>query len=210
MVGRVSFLWYPYHIPPPMKCIKALAALLIFGLFVGFLNAKAQSQFRSEHLKYVDEARTQAISGTLVPISLGVATVLLVENKTIETTASLAAVYGILAGPSFGNFYAKDYLRGSLGVAARLGAGYLLLDATREIAGDDMADALGWDDKSVSLGSARTLIGAGVILGSAVYNVVSSKASVNRYNDQIGYTAGITPAIKNGQLVPMVTATVNF
>lgn len=193
-----------------MKITKYLAAAFLAILILSPSVLKGQSRFRSPHLKYVDEARTQAIAGTLVPMAIGLGTVWLVENNTLEKVASFSAVYGLVIGPSFGNFYAKDYLRGMLGVAARLGGGYLLLDATREIAGNDVADALGWDDKSVSLTDARTLIGGTIILGSAIYNIVSSKASVNRYNREHGYVAGLVPVVHQGKVIPMFTATVNF
>lgn len=193
-----------------MKIAKYFAATFLAILILSPTVLQGQSRFRSKHLKYVDEARTQAIAGTLVPVVLGLGTAWLVENNTIEKAASFSAVYGLVIGPSFGNFYAKDYLRGMLGVAARLGGGYLLLDATRELAGNDVADGLGWDNKSVSLTSARTLIGGGIILGSAIYNIVSSKASVNRYNEQQGYVAGIVPTVHQGKIIPMFTASINF
>lgn len=135
---------------------------------------------------------------------------MLFENKTIETTGSIMAVYGLVMGPSMGNFYAKDYLRGMLGIAARVGGGYLMVDATRELAGDDVADALGWDDESVKFTDAKILIGSGLILGSAIYNIVSAKASVNRYNEKKGYIIGIVPGIHQEKIIPMITGSVRF
>lgn len=174
------------------------------------LNAQPRSRYKSQHLKYVDEARTRAMAGTLVPMALGIGTASLVENSTIERVASYAAVYGLVMGPSLGNFYARDYARGILGLAARLGGGYLLLDATQELAGRDVADGLGWDDKSVSLTDSRVLIGGGIILASAVYNVISAKASVNRYNRNTGYTIALAPATVNNEIVPLLTANIRF
>jgi len=186
-----------------------LFAFIVF-LLVDLSTAQAQSRFKSNYLKNVDEARTRAIAGTLVPIALGVGMASFIENNTIKKAASFAAVYGLVLGPSFGNFYAKDYLRGMLGVAARVGGSIMLLDATRELAGDDVADGLGWDDESVSLGDTKVLIGSGIILGSAIYNIISSKASVNRFNKKTGYLIGMMPAFRDGQVVPLITAHVQF
>ncbi len=193
-----------------MKIIKLISFVLLGVLYASPLIGQPDSRYRSQHLKYVDEARTRAMAGTLVPLALGIGTASLVENDTIERIASFAAVYGLVTGPSLGNFYAGDYARGMLGLAARLGGGYLLLDATRELAGKDVADGLGWDDKSVSLTDTRVLIGGGLILASAVYNVISAKASVNRYNRNTGYTIGLAPGTLHNEIVPMFTATVLF
>jgi hypothetical protein len=197
-----------------METIKFIACFFLIAVFIyagaSSLQAQTESRYRSQHLKYVDEARTQAIAGTLVPLALGIGTASLVENNTVKKTASFAAVYGLVLGPSLGNFYAKDYARGMLGIAARMGGGYLLLDATRELAGKDVADGLGWDDKSVSLTDTRVLIGGGIIIASAVYNVISAKASVESYNRNTGYTIGLAPVIVNDQTVPLVTANIQF
>lgn len=167
----------------------------------------AQSRFQSQYLKNVDDARSKAVAGTLLPIAVGVGAATFIESKTVETSGSILAIYGLMMGPSAGNFYAKDYLRGMLGVAARVGGGFLILDATRELAGDD---ALGWDDESVSLTDTKILIGSGLILGSAVYNIISAKASVNRYNEKQGYVIGMVPGVKKGKMFPMLTASVRF
>lgn len=193
-----------------MKTIRFyLLGLFIVTLLIPAVG-QAQSRFKSRHLKSVDEARSQAIAGTLIPVAMGIGSTLLFENKTIETTGSVMAVYGLVMGPSMGNFYARDYLRGMLGVAARVGGGYLMLDATRELAGNDVADALGWDDEAVKLTKTKVLIGSGLILGSAIYNIVSAKASVHRYNEKKGYIIGVVPGVHHNEVIPMVTASVRF
>lgn len=188
--------------------ISVLGSFLLTLLSCNYVQA--QTRFKTQHLKNVDDARSKAISGTLLPIAMGIGSAILIENKTVETTGSLLAVYGLMMGPSGGNFYAEDYLRGMLGVAARLGGGYLLLDATRELAGDDVADALGWDNESVSLTDTKILIGSGLIVGSAIYNIISAKASVERYNAKQGYTIGVAPGVENGHVFPMLTASYRF
>lgn len=189
--------------------VSIFSGLLIVILIVPLL-LQGQSRYKSPYIKHKDEALRKSISGTLIPVALGVGAATLIENNTVETTASLLAVYGLIMGPSTGNFYAKDYLRGMLGVAVRLGGGYLILDATRELAGDDVADALGWDDKNISLTDTSVLVGGGIILGSTLYNILSSKASVNRFNEKQGYRVQLMPAVYNGKVLPMISGTIRF
>lgn len=186
-----------------------LLVILLLALAIP-LTVQAQSRYQSRHLKSVDEARSKAMYGTIVPVAIGIGTTALLENNTLEKTASFMLVYGLMMGPSFGNLYARDYVRGMLGVAARLGGAYLLMDATRELAGNDIADGLGWDDKEVSLTDTRVLIGGGLIVASAIYNIISAKASVERYNASLGYEVQVAPSYQGGRLVPMVSASVTF
>jgi len=192
-----------------MKIAKYIISGLLLTLLIVSSAVQAQSRFKSKYLKSVDEARTQAVAGTLVPIALGLGTTWLVDSNTIEKTASGGIIYGLMIGPSFGNFYAKDYLRGMLGVAARVGGGLLMRDATREIFGDDVADAVGWDDEDVSLTDTKILVGGGIVLGSAIYNIISSKASVNRFNRKKGYIV-LLPDVRDGKIIPMLSASVHF
>ncbi|MBN2731395.1 MAG: hypothetical protein JXR26_03090 [Balneolaceae bacterium] len=193
-----------------MKLLQSVFIGLTLTLLSITSPLQAQSRFQSQHLKNVDDARRKAVAGTLLPVAVGIGAATFIESKTVETTGSMLAIYGLMMGPSAGNFYAKDYLRGMLGVAARVGGGFLILDATRELAGDDVADAVGWDDESVSLTDTKILIGSGLILGSAVYNIISAKASVNRYNEKQGYVIGMVPGIRKGKVFPMITASVRF
>lgn len=188
------------------KCIALLA------LTVGMLPAIAQGQGfqRQQHKKDVSMARGTAINNTIFPVLTGLGAVYLINNKTIRTTGAALAVYGLIMGPSSGNFYAEDYLRGGLGVVSRLGSGYLLVDATRELLGEKMADSVGWDSKEVSLTDTKVLVGAGVFLGSMIFNVISAKASVDEYNQSLGYSVHVRPADLGERTVPVLTASVRF
>ena len=123
----------------------------------------------------------------------------------------MLAIYGLVMGPSGGNFYAEDYLRGGLGVAARAGAGYFfLLDATRELMGKEVAESMTWDNKDVELTDTRVMIGAGIFLGSMIYNVLSSKASVNSFNSSRGYQVQVSGEQIGRRRVPVVSAKFTF
>ncbi len=148
--------------------------------------------------------------GVIFPVALGVGSTLVFDNNIAETVGSWLAVYGLTMGPSAGNFYAKDYWRGFIGVAARLGGGYLIHDATREIFGDDMADIVGWDDERVSLTEPKILIGSALIVGSTIYNILSAEASVESYNKKESYLVRVFPVIEDGKVYPFITARINF
>ncbi|MGK7369399.1 MAG: hypothetical protein ACNS64_04225 [Candidatus Halalkalibacterium sp. M3_1C_030] len=146
-----------------------------------------------------------------MPLITGLTAANLVENKTVKTLGSALAIYGLVMGPSGGNFYAEDYLRGGLGVAARAGVGYfMLLDATREIMGKEVAESMTWDNKDVDLTDTKVLIGAGVFLGSMVYNVLSSKASVNEFNRSKGYQVVFSGEQVGKEVIPVMSARFRF
>ena len=99
------------------------------GLLLTFLGisfpGKAQNNITitansNEHLKTVSEARTLAFSNTFMPIAVGMGSVALFKDKTLQSIGAVMTVYGIIMGPSTGNFYANDYARGGLGMATRL------------------------------------------------------------------------------------------
>ncbi|HNJ72219.1 MAG TPA: hypothetical protein PL129_06950, partial [bacterium] len=54
---------------------------------------------------------------TVLPVVAG--GYILNKLDTYETAGSLAMGYGLLIGPSMGNFYAQDYGRGFLGIGIR-------------------------------------------------------------------------------------------
>lgn len=162
-------------------------------------------------MKSVSEARNRSLTNTILPLVSGLTTVTVFHDNRIETVGATLAIYGLVMGPSGGNFYAEDYLRGGLGVLARAGIGYfLLLDATRELMGKEVAESMTWDNKDVNLTDTKVLIGATAFLGTMVYNVLSSKASVNEYNRSKGYTVHLSGENIGGEILPVLSARVNF
>ncbi|MDX1586926.1 MAG: hypothetical protein R3222_09285 [Balneolaceae bacterium] len=194
-----------------MKFCKGL--LLAIMLFIGLSDtAMAQPELgRSRYLKNVSEARNRALTNTILPIVTGITAANVFENNTVQTLGSALAIYGLVMGPSGGNFYAEDYLRGGLGVAARAGIGYfMLLDATRELMGKEVATSMTWDNKEVKLTDTKILIGAGAFLGTIVYNILSSKASVKEYNSSRGYQVEMRGEQVGQNVYPALSARVYF
>lgn len=175
-------------------------------------SARAQPELgRSRYLKNVSEARNRALTNTFLPIVTGITAAKIFENNTVQTLGSALAIYGLVMGPSSGNFYAEDYLRGGLGVAARAGIGYfMLLDATRELMGKEVAKSMTWDNEDVKLTDTKILIGTGVFVGTIVYNIITSKASVNEFNRSKGYQVELTGEQVGKNVYPVLSARVRF
>lgn len=169
-----------------------------------------QAQSGGDQLKNVSQGRSIALTNTVMAMATGVAAVSLFSNNTIETTGAALTVYGIVMGPSTGNFYAEDYSRGLVGAAGRAAGAFLMADATREVFGHSFADALQIDDQEVSLTDTKMLIGGSLVVASAVYNLLSIKQSVNNYNARWGLSMNVASAGFSHTLTPMLTARYNF
>lgn len=192
---------------------------LSFGLLILLLAASLQAQAQSEvsinrrtnGLKNASQARSIALTNTIMPIAVGYGTVALFENNTLQSTGAFLAAYGLLMGPSTGNFYALDYPRGVIGLTARAVGSYLMVDATSEIFGREFASALYVDDRDVSLTDTKILIGEALVLGSIIYNIWSTKSSVKEYNNsQRRFSLNVTPAVIENKVAPLVTANIHL
>ncbi|MDZ7694342.1 MAG: hypothetical protein U5K69_25005 [Balneolaceae bacterium] len=160
--------------------------------------------------KTEDEAVGQAVINTVMPIGVGYGTVQLFKNNTVRSIGASLVVYGLIMGPSTGNFYANDYLRGGLGALTRVGAAFLLKDATSEIFGPTFANALNVDNEEVSFGDTEVLLGSVLMIGTIAYNIFSAPASVREYNQQRGYALELRSLPGTGQTVPMLTAKISL
>ena len=112
-----------------------------------------------------------------------------------------------------GNFYADDYLRGSLGVATRFGSSILLADAASETLGGNISDPLGVDnDGDVKFTDTKILIGSALYLTSTIYSFVSSKNSVEEFNAQfdIGTNIEMPRNSGGGQRTPVPVLSMRF
>jgi hypothetical protein len=187
-----------------------ICSLLMLISFQG----QAQSEIavnRQEGLKNASKARTIAISNTALSIGTGAAAVSLFDNNTVEKVGAILGVYGVILAPSTGNFYASDHPRGVIGMGARAVGAYLMVDATNEIFGRDFADALGVDNKSVSLTDTKILIGEALVIGSMIYNILSTKASVEEFNERKqNFAVNVTPFVINEKVAPVLTASIRF
>lgn len=189
-----------------------LGSLVLLLLVSSQIQAQSEISVNSRNdLKNASKARAIALNNTVLSIGTGVAAVSLFDNNTIETTGAILGVYGVIVAPSTGNFYAEDFPRGAIGMAVRVVGSYLMVDATSEIFGRDFADVLGVDNKDVSLTDTKILIGEALILGSMIYNVISTKASVEEYNQRNNrFALNITPAVIDDKVAPTLTASFRF
>lgn len=191
--------------------------LLLFGILLSFLSfSSVVYAQRSSSLsirrgtgKSVSKARNIALSNLVTPTLTGLGAMALTDGKRIETVGSALVAYGLVVGPSTGNFYAKDFKRGFIGFAARTTGAILMVDASREIFGNTFADRLKIDDKEVSLTDTKILIGEALVLGSIIYNIITVKKSVEEYNDSI-ISLGLNSVTVDHKAAPVFTARINF
>lgn len=190
-----------------------LGSILVILLVASqsLVYSQGSLQIQSQSRKSEEEALKKAVVNTVIPIGVGYGVTRVFDNKTIRTLGASLSIYGMVLGPSYGNFYSGDFVRGLVGVAARVGAGVMLKDATREVLGDPAADALGWDDKKVSFSETRIWGGTLLMAGSALYNILSARKSARKFNNkllQLG--ADIKQLEGTGLSAPVVSARFNF
>lgn len=196
--------------------ILLTAALLLPFLAVAQTTVNVTPELQRKPVKSKAEAMQLSFINTVMPVAAGIATAGLFENHTVKKIGASMVVYGLLSGPSTGNFYASDYLRGSLGILTRVGSGILLTGVTREVFGRNVSDPLGWDnDHRVSFTDTKILVGTALFAGSMIYNVFSSKSSVEEYNARFSMGGGFSQLrvpVAQGEVrhVPVVTAKIAF
>lgn len=192
--------------------------LAVIGMIISTsITLQAQSEvnvdspFGGSQTKTISQARSITLTNTVISIGTGVSTVAFFDNKKIQTAGAYLAVYGIIAGPSTGNFYAKDYPRGVIGMGVRTIGALLMVDATREVFGHRFANTLNVDNEEVSLTDTKILIGEGLILAGFIYNMISLNASVEEYNSGgRNFSINVTPAVVNDKVAPVLTASLRF
>ena len=87
---------------------------------------------------------------------------------------------GLLVGPSFGYFYGGLLWRGLLGIGIRtIGEGIILIGGLGA-----WFEAWGWDDEEpdIKKWEGVALVGAGIVLASAIWDLAAVKGAVNKRN----------------------------
>jgi len=87
---------------------------------------------------------------------------------------------GLLVGPSFGYFYGGLLWRGLLGIGIRtIGEGIILIGGLGA-----WFEAWGWDDEEpdIKKWEGVVLVGAGIVLASAIWDLAAVKGAVNKRN----------------------------
>jgi hypothetical protein len=146
--------------------------------------------------KSSSKALTMALGHTAIPIAAGLGLMTIgdsnVEGLQLASSVSLIT-YGGLVGPSMGNFYAKDYVRGGLGIAMRT-VGTLMI-------GRGIASGMAWGNDDEAEGPApggnSIAIGTALVFGSALWNILSAPSSANTYNRRVtNFSVGYDPISK--------------
>lgn len=192
------------------------AAVLMPVFFLCTSVAFAQSEvevsrtINSEALKSVSKARNIAAINTLMPMGTGLAAVSLFDDPIIQRAGAITTIYGLMVGPATGHFYASDYKRGLIGIAGRALGGFLMIEATRKIFGNNFGDALDTDKSEVSLSDRDILTGELLIIGSIIYNFWQVQTSVQEYNSQGIRNMQVSLEAVKGRTVPVLTARFNL
>lgn len=187
---------------------------LLFGISsVAYSQSEVSinSPYASGQQKTASKARSIALTNTVLSIGSGISAVAFFDNNTIQKTGAYLTLYGIVAGASTGNFYAKDYPRGVIGMGARAVGTILMVDATREVFGHRFANTLNVDNKKVSLTDTKMLIGEGLILAGFIYNMISLNTSVQEYNSGgRSFAVNVAPTVVDDKVAPALTASFRF
>lgn len=195
-----------------MKLFKWLLLTLFIVSFSLECAAQAELGRPRRGLKKVDEARSLAITNTVLATGTGLLAASIFEGSTLKKAAGYLAIYGLMVGPSTGNFYAEDYTRGGFGALARAAAGiWLLKDATREVLGKNIEEVMPWEDEEkVKFADTKIWVGTTIVVGSAIYNFISAKQSVEEHNARLGYRFSMSAETVYGEPYPVFTARINF
>ncbi|NUM79902.1 hypothetical protein HUU42_03770 [bacterium] len=150
-----------------------------------FAHALSDQTKQSLTPKNPAKAMNLALAHTLIPIGASIA-LFSIGDSNVEgiqlVTATSLLVYGGLIGPSVGNFYAKDYARGGIGMGLRA-AGTLMVfgHIVETIRYDNDDDATGG-----APGDGLALLGTALVMGSTFWNILSARNSANAYNKKYG------------------------
>ena len=160
-------------------------------------------------------ALRKAFLHTGVPLAAGI--ILndpeIVKDNLVNTAGALMIGYGLVYGPSKGNFYANDFERGMTGIGIRLGSAGLMLAYTTFIYTQTLINFSG---EKNGKGETGYYIMSGVSIlaftGSTIYNLASAKKSAREYNEKydldLSFNLERLPYINKS--TPVLTVRINF
>jgi len=195
--------------PLPIRTLSVLMLFLFFS--ANTLLAQPETGLTTpRNARDEDQALRLSLINTVFPVALGYGAVALFDNSTVQKTGAALAVYGLVIGPSTGNFYANDYLRGGMGALARFGGALLLQDATEELLGSRFSTVLNVDDREVSLDETGIIVGGALMVGGLAFNYITAPLSAREYNRSIGYAMRMEHLPGTGRSAPVLSARIRF
>lgn len=186
--------------------------LFVLGCSVAVFQPGISSAQSERQVKSIDIAHRRAIIHTAVPLSAGILLMSLGDDVGFLLPGSLFSTYGVVVGPSMGNFYAGDFERGGKGVTIRLSAlgitGVTALLSFQK----GFSYALGGPEQDFTTETVVISLMALVVVGSMAYNIATIRESVREYNANQGFAAKISlaPSFDWSSKTPLVTARVQF
>lgn len=156
--------------------IKVFIILILLVTSSTLFGGEMLNSFKSYEYKSPNFARSFALGNTVFPLFSGIMTSYFLDNEFGNITGKTLLFYGTVIGPSTGNYYARDMLRGTGGILIRISSMSYIYNV----------------GKSFGVGNGFLVLGSTLaFIGSIGWNVLSASTSAIEYNDE--YYLSITP-----------------
>lgn len=162
-----------------LACLFLLASLLIAG--AGVVPVSAQ---QPDSVEVDTTARRDTTTAPQAERKIPSRALIFSLGGTVVLTPAFGV--GLLVGPSLGHFYAGDSQQAWIGIGLRtVGGGVFLEGVASEIAAAEKSSGP----------NAATVVGALIVGGSAIYDIVTASGSAREYNEAHGLNAQVTPTV---------------
>lgn len=108
---------------------------------------------------------------------------------SVGGTVLLTPAYGAgsIVGPSFGHFYTRNYTQALIGIGIRTGGAVLFTRGFNE-------SFTPFSDEESSNGEMQMAVGATILAGSALFDIVTAWGAAQDYNESLTSNVRVTPA----------------
>lgn len=177
MKKRWLLLWFVCALVSPNVKAQTLPAVKNDSTHIGLQDHKF-------HYKSPQKAFLLSLCNTAIPIAVGI-TILdqttINDSKTLRRSAGAMIIYGAIAGPSIGTFYAGNFGRGFGGILLRGGSAVL------GFGGLFIAYAQSWggNDQGSIAPAFMFFSGAVLLAGSAVVQIAKASEVARKHNKSI-------------------------
>lgn len=176
---------------------------------------KDQNLNQDREVKDPGVALNKSLLYTFAPSAAGILIMETSDTGWIDTAGGILLAYGLLYGPARGNYYAEDYIRGTIGVGIRVvSAGVLLVASYTALTHtvDDIFDHNQKPDHNYTVNNITVAASILTFTGSIIYNIATAPTSAREYNDHYGLdlSFNIEKLNKTNRSAPVITAQINF
>ena len=195
-----------------MVRIIVLTLLLASNLlFAQNQNIPAFNQNENPSINFKPKSVKKAylLSGGAIVYTVAVFGIRKGEAKTVfDKTLAVTGIAGYIIGPTFGNMYAKNYSRVSVGIGMRvLGITLYVVGALNLMYDKD--STLDEDSPSSPFHNPISIAGTVLFIGSYVWDFATIPSSVKKYNEK-KRGLSFSPILKKHQKRAMYGLAINF